>query len=135
MADVSDPAITEAYQSVRKEGGQHDFLVLGYDGNTRIKVDAVGSGGIDALASNLNEDACQYGYARVTYQDDETKRTKFIFLSWAGEKSSILRRGKMSIHKANIKSVIKDFALEFHVTDRDEISEKAVVAKVRAANY
>ena len=89
----------------------------------------------EAVAA-LKDDQCQYGMLKVTYQgDDETTRTKFVFFSWAGPNAKAIVKGKMSVHKASVKTVFTDYAVELHAVSRDELSESIVLERVKKANY
>lgn len=48
-----------------------------------------------------------YGYLRVVSGDSESKRSKFVFISWVGEKVGPLKRAKVSVHKASVKQIIQ----------------------------
>jgi hypothetical protein len=161
MADVSDPAIAEAYQNIRKDATGINWyhplerliqererereadrltssrrVVLGYTSPTKIGVQGQGTGGVEEAVSHLKDDECQYGMLKVEYQgDDETRRTKFVFFSWAGPKVSALKKGKMSVHKAAVKSIFADFSVEIHATSREELAADAVLDRIRKANY
>jgi len=133
MADVSDPAISETVRDVLSDASDTNWLVLGYEGNAVIKVQGSGSGGLEELRGFFRDDQSQYGYLRVTTGDSESKRTKFAFISWCGEQVGALKRAKMSVHKANIKSVITNYGVEIHATTLDELSEDIVVGKIKKA--
>lgn len=66
-----------------------------------------GTGGLEELASRFADDQAQYAYIRVISGDQESRRTKFVFVSWCGESVGALKRAKMSVHKASVKQVIK----------------------------
>jgi hypothetical protein len=112
MADVSDSRIPEAYQAVRSDSNDTNWLLLGYENNKKITLLGSGSGGVDELASHLQDDAINFGYVRVTNKDDETTRSKFVFITWLGENAPVMRKGKMSVHIAPVKAVLKDYTLE-----------------------
>jgi len=135
MANVSDPKIAEAYQEVRNASSETNWFLLGYQDNKTITFLSKGTGGIDELASNLTNNGCFYGYARVTIKADETTRTKFVFISFKGDDAPVMRKGNMSVHIANVKSIIKDFSIEFSAAEVAEVSEAAVLKKISAANY
>ena len=64
--------------------------------------------------------------------------TKFIFITWVGEKVSPLKRARISVHKADVKAVIKVYACEFHFTNVEDINEEEMlttVVKAGGANY
>jgi len=96
-------------------------------------VQGKGAGGVEELKALLEEDQCQYAYIRVISGDAESKRSKFVFLSWVGERVSPLKRAKVSVHKANVKKVIQSYAVEVHAESLEELTEEDILAKVRKA--
>ena len=152
MADVSDPALTEAYNDVRNDKTDTDWyqfrllpfgtdccrMVMGYEGKNRIVLQGKGSGGLTAFVSNLQDDQCQYGYVRLVAGDTESKRAKFVLFSWCGPNVSILKKAGMSVHKASVKELCRDFGVEIHGDDREDFNEARVmdqVIKSMGANY
>ena len=139
MVDVSDPAIAEAYQEVQTSE-EVNWCLFGYTDNTQKVLNLVGkgNGGLEELKGHLAEDQCFYGYVKFITGDEESKRTKFLFLTWVGEKVSPLRRARISVHKADVKTIVKNFAVEVHVTTLDEVDEEAfktLLVKAGGANY
>jgi len=141
MATI-DGAVAEAYEEIRQPTSDNDWLLVGYEGNAKLVLQAKGSGGIAACAGKLADDQCQYGCVRVSFTaDDKTKRTKFVTFSWAGPASSVLRRGKMSVHKATFKAVCKDSCVDVAATGEDEeggrsqLTEAALIERIKKVNY
>eukprot|EP01097_Dermamoeba_algensis_P008532 TRINITY_DN5728_c0_g1_i1.p1 TRINITY_DN5728_c0_g1~~TRINITY_DN5728_c0_g1_i1.p1 ORF type:complete len:145 (-),score=23.71 TRINITY_DN5728_c0_g1_i1:130-564(-) len=132
MVDVSDPTIADAVKAVLSDANDTNWLVLGYEGNT-IKVVGSGAGGLEELRSHLQDDQCQFAYLRVISGDSESKRAKFVFISWCGESVSALKRAKMSVHKSDIKKVITNYGVEIHATSTDDLSEELLMAKIKKA--
>jgi len=136
MANVSDPAIADAYAEISGLRNPTNWVVLGYKDNNTIHVQGKGSGGVSEALGHLHEDQVQYGMFRVSFRaDDDTERTKYVLFAYAGPKASILKKGKMSVHKASIKSIFKDFALELQTDNIDDLSEDNVIAQVKRVNY
>ncbi|PRP88500.1 hypothetical protein PROFUN_03217 [Planoprotostelium fungivorum] len=133
MADVSDPELAQAYQEVRQDSNNTDWVVYGYEGNA-IKVQAKGSGDLDAVKSHFQDDQAQYAFVRVTSGDAESKRAKFVFISWCGEGVGALKRAKMSVHKASVKSVVKDFGIELHATTQADLNAEELAQRVKKAS-
>jgi hypothetical protein len=75
--------------------------MFGYDGPTKIVLKGSGSGGFDELKSHLTDDTIAFCFVRFITGDEESKRAKFVFLSWCGEKVKALARAKLSVHKAS----------------------------------
>jgi len=133
MCDVSDPQLAEVYQEIRKDSNETNWVLFGYEGNTKIVLKGKGSGGLSEFASHLKDDECVYGYLRVITGDNESRRTKFVLISWCGPSVGALKRAKMSVHKADIKKVLKDYAVELHATNHEDVEEEAIMAKVKKA--
>jgi len=81
-------------------------FVAGYEGS-KIVVQATGSGGINELTANLAHDQAQYAYIRVDVEQDGSIRTKFVLISWVGESTSPLKKGKVSVDKPGFKAVVR----------------------------
>eukprot|EP01117_Protostelium_nocturnum_P018955 TRINITY_DN805_c0_g1_i1.p1 TRINITY_DN805_c0_g1~~TRINITY_DN805_c0_g1_i1.p1 ORF type:complete len:143 (-),score=48.69 TRINITY_DN805_c0_g1_i1:90-518(-) len=133
MADVSNPALAEAYQEVRSDQNDTQWVVYGYEGNA-ITVQAKGTGDLDELKTHLQDDQAQYAFLRVTSGDSESKRAKFVFISWCGEGVGALKRAKMSVHKASVKTVVKDFGIELHATSQSDLDASELAQKVKKAS-
>eukprot|EP01114_Cavostelium_apophysatum_P016869 TRINITY_DN488_c0_g1_i1.p2 TRINITY_DN488_c0_g1~~TRINITY_DN488_c0_g1_i1.p2 ORF type:complete len:168 (-),score=50.60 TRINITY_DN488_c0_g1_i1:132-569(-) len=133
MCDVSAPELAEAYQEIRKDSNETNWILLGYEGNTKIVLKGKGTGGVSEMAQQLGEDEAAYGYLRIITGDNESRRTKFVFLSWCGPNVGALKRAKMSVHKADIKKILKEYAVEVHATSAEELDEESINQKVRKA--
>jgi len=138
MVDVSDPAIAKTYADVRSDSNPTSWLVLEYSGNSKIVLKASGQGNFQEFLHEFEDSKAQFGYIRVTTGDSESKRAKFVFVSWVGTGVGSLAKAKVSVHKAKVKEVIREYACEVHAEERDELSEDAVMEKViksGGANY
>merc|ERR1712098_626285 len=112
MVDVNDPALLSAYEDVRSDKSETNWAVFGYDSSgKRLEVTATGSGGIGELVGALRDDAVQYGFIAVTTGDSES----------------------ISVHKADVKRVVRDFAVEIHGTERSDFDEETIMRTVRKA--
>lgn len=92
MVDVSDPAIAEAYNNIRNDANPLAWVVLSYnDSGKALQIEASGDGGLSDMTAVFQDDKAHYGYIRVTTGDEESKRTKFLFISWCGESVGALK--------------------------------------------
>ena len=100
-----------------------------------------GTGGLDEFKGKLKDDQPAFGFLRITIGNDElvsvillypaiqhqsirspilnhnvshkqSKRAKFVLVSWCGPQVKVMRKAKLSVHIADVKSVIKNFAVE-----------------------
>ena len=113
-------------------------LALSYEGNTKVKLAGKGSGGVPELLSHFKENECVYAYLKVISGDAESKRSKFVFITWIGERTPVMRKANVSVHKAEIKNVISQFAVEISASDLEDVNESVIlqrVVKAGGANY
>jgi hypothetical protein len=139
MVDCSSPSLAESYNAIR--GKSIDWVVVGYDGNKLV----VQHSGLDIskLMDNLDDGQCQYGMAKIKYKADADEglgfsddvREKYVFFTFAGPNASALKRGKMSVHKADLKKTFRDFAVEIQATSKDELCEENMLKLVKRVNY
>lgn len=138
MADVSDPKIRELYEDVRDDNTETSWVKLVYSDGKTLVVDGSGSGGIEELNATFGDDECAYAYVRIITGDEESKRAKFVLVTWAGENAKPMQRAKMSVHKASVKEIWRDFAVELHGAEADDLKPETVldiVVKAGGANY
>ena len=138
MVDVSNPALAEAYNDVRNDKSETTWAIFGYSSPTAIGLQAKGSSEWSEFVSHFKEDQAQFGFVRVTTGDSESKRAKFVFISWVGTAVSPLKRAKVSVHKASVKEVVRDYAVEVYAEQIDELDYDKVlttVIKAGGANY
>ncbi|GAM16930.1 hypothetical protein SAMD00019534_001050 [Acytostelium subglobosum LB1] len=134
MANVSNPELAAAYQDVLTDATETNWCLFGYEGASNIVLQGKGTGGLAELVGNFAADQCQYAYLRVLSGDEESKRAKFVFISWCGESVGALKRAKMSVHKASVKQVIKNYGVEVHATTHDELDESALLTKIKKSS-
>ncbi|KAI0763122.1 hypothetical protein BD413DRAFT_585335 [Trametes elegans] len=98
MADLSDPKIDEAYQDVRSDKTDTNWLLVDYesDRSDKLQLTATGSGGLEELREKLDDSKASYAYVRVQYANDkESKREKFILVVWIGPQCKVMRKAKV----------------------------------------
>jgi hypothetical protein len=85
---LNDPDIAQAYEDVRSDKSETNWMVLKYESAMKdnLKLDKTGTGDISEMCETLGEDEAAYAYVRVRLGNDEySERTKFVFVVWAGE--------------------------------------------------
>ncbi|KAM5533384.1 hypothetical protein V8D89_012934 [Ganoderma adspersum] len=136
MADLSDPKIDEAYQDVRSDKSETNWLLLDYesDRSDKLKLTSTGSGGLAELRDQLDDSKASYGYARIQYSNDkESIREKFIVVVWIGPNCKVMRKAKISVHTADVKSVLRAYSIEVPAREKDDLKEEPIVIKLRKA--
>ncbi|KAM9954168.1 hypothetical protein ACTFIR_009307 [Dictyostelium discoideum] len=135
MADVSSPELKAAYDEVLADSNDTNWCLFKYEGKNKIVLAGKGSGGFAELAQEINQPSERlYAYLRVVSGDDESKRSKFVFISWCGEEVGALAKANVSVHKASVKQVIKNIGVEVHYTVAEDVNEDELMTKVRKSS-
>ncbi|KAI0066835.1 actin depolymerizing protein [Artomyces pyxidatus] len=136
MADVTDPKINEAYEDVRSDKSDTNWVLLDYesDRSDKLAVTQTGTGGLAELQEVLDPSKASYAYARVTYSNDkESQREKFILIIWIGPGCKVMRKAKISVHSADVKSILRVFSIEVAAREKDDLKEEPIVVRLRKA--
>ena len=85
---MSDPDIAQAYEDVRSDKSETNWMVLKYESAMKdnLKLAQTGSGTIEEMTESLGDDEAAYAYVRMRLGNDEfSERVKFVFVVWAGK--------------------------------------------------
>ncbi|KAK6902739.1 hypothetical protein I203_107998 [Kwoniella mangroviensis CBS 8507] len=141
MADVKDPKIAEAYEKIRSNNDETTWLLLDYesDKSNTLTLTKTGTGNIEELAKEFQPQRASFAYAKVRYENDEHSfREKFVLVIWIGEEVKIMRRAKVSVHLADVKSVLRAYSIEVSASTPSDLKQDDVVTRLRragGANY
>ncbi|KAI7891864.1 uncharacterized protein EV154DRAFT_551186 [Mucor mucedo] len=139
--NVSDPALTEAYDDVRDDKTETNWVFFDFaDGKPdRLRVAGSGSGGLSEFVSQLKPEVAGWGYIRMNMSNDEySQRIKFVLVPWCGEKVGIMRKAKLSIQISDVKNICRNFHIEVPASHTHDLSEDEVMTRLRragGANY
>ncbi|KAJ7167325.1 ADF-like domain-containing protein [Mycena crocata] len=136
MADVSDPSIDEAYQEVRNDKSDTNWLLLDYesDRSDKLQLTKTGTGGLAELRDVLDDSKASFAYVRVAYSNDkESKREKFILVVWIGPQCKVMRKAKISVHAADVKGTLRVYSIEVAAREKDDLNEDPIVVRLRKA--
>ncbi|CED83860.1 adf-like domain-containing protein [Phaffia rhodozyma] len=141
MANLDDPAIREAYEDVRSDKSETNWVLLDYenDKSNVLKVTSSGSGGIPEVSKLFEKDKASFAYVRVKYaNDEESFREKFVLIVWIGEGVKVMRRAKTSVYTTDVKNVFSVFSVQVNASSEADLKEDDIVTKLRksgGANY
>ncbi|KAJ4474191.1 actin depolymerizing protein [Lentinula lateritia] len=136
MAELSDPQITEAYQDVRSDKTDTNWLLIDYesDRSDTLKLTQTGTGGLAELREVLDDSRASFAYVRVQYSNDkESVREKFVLIVWIGPRCKLMRKAKISVHAADVKAVLRVYSFEVAAQEKDDINEDPIVLRLRKA--
>ncbi|KAJ1526808.1 hypothetical protein ONE63_008378 [Megalurothrips usitatus] len=133
---VDEDSVRAAYEAVRSDSSDTEWAVFTFQGQ---KIVCAGTGvGFDEFRAHFTDGDRAFGFIRIQMGDEMSKRQKFVFLTWVGPQVSVIRRAKMSIDKATVKEIVKNFAVELQVETQAEITVEYLreqLARAGGANY
>ncbi|BGP02681.1 hypothetical protein RTBOTA2_002449 [Rhodotorula toruloides] len=136
MADVSDSAIKDAYEAVRSDKDETDWLLLDYaaDKSDRLVLTETGKGGLDELKTKFQPGNASFAYVRVKYSNDvESFREKFVLITWIGPEVRVMRKAKLSVHAADVKRVLSAYSIDVPASSVEDLAEAPIVKRLRQA--
>ncbi|ELP85052.1 coactosin, putative [Entamoeba invadens IP1] len=135
--DMSDPELAQSIAEVIDDKNEEvEYVVFNVStAPNKVNFQIKGKGGLNEVKAALKDEELQFAYYRTISGDEESKRVKFVFVSWAGEgiKKPKLRAA-MSILKGEVKDTLfKNFHIEIHATCQDDLKEEEIAAKLKKA--
>ena len=131
----NDSAIQQAWDDIRKDDSGVNWLLVGYDDNDakKIKLTGSGSGGLAELKSNLDDNQVLYGVFKVIGVDQDSRRTKLVFVTWIGSGLSPLKRARTSTHKSAFTQFFNGFHVEIYASTQDDLTEEDIISRLNAS--
>jgi hypothetical protein len=136
MSGADSPEILAAYDKVRDDKDETNWLLISYAAPTgdKLELTATGSGGITELASKLDDSQAQYAYIRVAYANDkESSRVKFALIIWIGDGTKVMRKAKVSIQSGEVKRVLHHHSITVDARTKSDLDEDEIVRRLRKA--
>ncbi|KAK3367442.1 cofilin/tropomyosin-type actin-binding protein [Lasiosphaeria ovina] len=136
MSGIDAPEIVDAYNAVRSEKDETNWLLIsdaGPKGN-QLVLSQTGTGGLSELAELLDDTQVQYAYVRVEYANDaESTRVKFALVIWIGEQTRVMRKARVSIESGDVKQILSHSSIQVETGDKDDLNEEDIVVRLRKA--
>eukprot|EP00698_Gefionella_okellyi_P007827 TRINITY_DN1913_c0_g1_i1.p2 TRINITY_DN1913_c0_g1~~TRINITY_DN1913_c0_g1_i1.p2 ORF type:complete len:235 (+),score=55.20 TRINITY_DN1913_c0_g1_i1:1040-1744(+) len=130
MVDLSDPEVKKAYESVRDDSGATSWAWFRYHpSKTALQVHTSGSGGWSDFLKPIDISLPMYGFCR--YNWEERGRTKFIFVSFIGEKVPALKKARIGHDKATVTNFFKGSHITLEADCVGDLEESVVIDKLR----
>lgn len=136
MSGANSPEILAAYDAVRSDKDQINWLIISYAAASgdALTLTSTGTGGLDELKEKLDESQAQYAYVRVEYANDtESKRVKFALIIWIGEGTKVMRKARVSIQSGEVKKILNHHSIQVDARDKSDLDEKDIVIRLRKA--
>lgn len=131
-----EEAIKAAIADVRSDDKETDYVVLGYEEGKQncIELVASGTGGISQVLPYLKPDFMGYCLIRVISGDKESKRPKFITISFSGESIGLVKKGKMGTHISGVNTLFGYSHISVQASSPSELSEEDLMNRVKKAS-
>lgn len=136
MSGANSPEILEAYEAVRSDKDDTNWLIVSDHPTARNKLALAGKGcgGLEEVIPLLEDDKVQYAYVRFEYANDaESKRIKFGMLVWIGPNVKPLRRGRVLSESADVKKVLSHYSIQVDASSKGDLDEKDIITRLRKA--
>jgi len=136
MSGIDAPEIREAYDAVRSDKDETNWLLVSYTAATgnKVALTKTGTGGLSELAEEFDEGEVQYAYVRIEYANDkESTRVKFILVVWIGSKTKVMRKARVGVESGAIKKVLSHFSIQVDADRMADLDEGEIVKRLRKA--
>eukprot|EP00040_Diaphanoeca_grandis_P005517 m.33180 g.33180 ORF g.33180 m.33180 type:complete len:461 (+) comp16771_c1_seq1:103-1485(+) len=133
MADISAHNLKEEVWDVRDDSTESNWIALGYETKTKIKVIAKGDDGYEGLMAMCTDDAVLFCLLRLIDGDRESRRVKFIGLTFVGENVGGMQRGRVGAHSGTVKTLFGQMNVELSADNRDECAMDIISKKLKIA--
>lgn len=120
---ITDKTIAEAFDELKNKDSIN-WLLCQYDSTGKaLEFHSKGTKGLGEILDNFKDDIILYGVYKVIAVDDDSKRTKFIQITWVGPNVKPMVRAKVSTHKSVVISYFKGSHVEVHYGSTNDISK------------
>jgi hypothetical protein len=136
ISDCSVPEIREAYEDVRSDATDTNWLLITYEegsNNKRWALVGKGAGGLDELKSYINNQFLGYGYLRVISGDEMSKRAKFVFIKYLSKGLKMNLKALLNLHRGDVEKVLSQVNVSIEVDALDELDETEINERVSRA--
>jgi len=133
--NLNDSAIAQAWADIRSDDSATNWLLVGYDENQKdtLKLVGSGSGGMNELKTQLDSNQVLYGIFRVIGVDQDSRRTKYVFVTFIGSGLSPLKRARTSTHKSALAQYFNGFHVEIYAASEDDLTEDDIVKRLNSS--
>jgi hypothetical protein len=136
MSDVSDPAIKEAYDEVRADSSDINWLLITYEEGSNNKkwcLHGKGSGGLTELKEKITDTFIGFGYLRVISGDDMSKRAKFVFIKYLSKGLKMNLKALINVHRGDVEKVLNQISIAVEAEGQDELTEEDINTRINKA--
>ncbi|CAF3337092.1 unnamed protein product [Rotaria socialis] len=131
--DLSSEEIQQAWQDVRNDAAETNWVLLTYGDNGEIILCGKGSGGLNEMRKKLKDNQIYVGVIRVRAVDDYgSQRAKFVYINYVGVAVPTLRAARASMHKHDFERLFNGYHIQIYANAQEELSEDNIIATLQA---
>jgi len=129
-ADISDPALFDAFEDVRNENSATNWVIFGYVPKTdKIKVEETGTGDLAEMMDCMSEGRVHYCFIRFKIN----QVYKFVYIAWCGEGVAGLRKGSFASHSVDMGKLLHGYHVQINARSESDVDEKDILARLARA--
>jgi len=129
--DLSDPALKEAYEDVKKDSTKTNWALFGYVPNSnKLYVAGSGEGGIEEFTEELNSGTPGYAFVRLETDSSyggSTQHTKFLYITWAPDGVPATRKGILHTHSELVAKFLKGYHAQINARTEEDLDLEAIL--------
>jgi hypothetical protein len=131
---VNEDEFKAGLASLRDATTETTWFLSALNDKLALEVVGSGSGTVEDLLSNVREGTANYGVVRVVDQIDRSTTLKFAYIIYMPDDVPPMKKGKINTISGNIKELFTPIHVDFIISNKEEISQDAVVDKVQTAS-
>jgi hypothetical protein len=119
-------------------------ILFGYEGQKIVpkakgaapidgRTDQIDGTGVDEWLANLNDDEVQFSLLKMTMGDRESKRPKFVMVTWIGASVGVMKKAKAGMHGGTVKEFVGQIHNEMQEDDKESLTFDIIRKKVKSA--
>ncbi|CAF1086247.1 unnamed protein product [Rotaria sordida] len=133
IIDLSNKDTQQAWEDVRNDATDTNWILLTYDDNGEVILCGKGSSGLNEMKKKLRDNQIYVGVIRVRAVDDfGSQRAKFVYINYVGVNVPTLRAARASMHKRDFERFFHGYHIQIHADSQEELSEDNIIALLQA---
>ncbi|UJR15566.1 hypothetical protein I4U23_002505 [Adineta vaga] len=131
--DLSGEDFQEAWQDVRNDTSNTNWILLAYGDKGEIVLRGKGSGGLSEMKRKLHDNQIYVGVVRVRAVDEYgSHRAKFVYINYVGANVPTLRAARASTQRSDFERFFHGYHIQIYANTLEEISEDTIIDLLQA---
>ncbi|CAF0786936.1 unnamed protein product [Adineta ricciae] len=131
--DLSGEDLQEAWQDVRNDASNTNWVLLTYGDKGEIVLRGKGSGGLNEMKRKLHDNQIYVGVVRVRAVDEYgSHRAKFVYINYVGANVPTLRAARASTQRSDFERFFHGYHIQIYANTLEELSEEHIIDLLQA---